>query len=233
MRPRAAVAPAAAVAFIAWLAVCPAIAAAAGPTLTLDASARASVPNDEMVVTLAVERDGPQPGPLNESVVAQLNAALADARAVEGVRARLGQVWTQPNVGRDGRPAGWRVRGEVVLESTRLQAVAQLGGRLAERMQLAGVSFRLSAERRRAEEQRLVAEAVQAFRTRAAEAARAFGFAGYELKEVALRSGGAPGPRPMAMARGQAEVAASAPLPTDAGDSDVVVGVSGSVELRP
>lgn len=206
--------------------------AIAAATLTLEASARAAVPNDEMAITLAVERDGPQPGALNEAVIAQLNAALAEARSVEGVRARLGQVWTQPNFTREGRPQGWRVRGEIVIESTRLQPLAQLGGRLAERMLLTGVQFRLSRERRRIEEGRLLAEAAQAFRARAAEAAVAFGFAGYEIKEIALRGAGGSAPRPMPMARAPAEAAAS-PLPIEGGDSDVVVTVSGTVELRP
>lgn len=207
-------------------------AAIAAPTLALEASARAAVPNDEMAITLAVERDGPQPGALNEAVIAQLNGALAEARTVEGVRARLGQVWTQPNFTREGRSQGWRVRGELVIESTRLQPLAQLGGRLAERMLLTGVQFRLSNERRRTEERRLLAEAAQAFRSRAAEAAVAFGFSGYEIKEIALRAGGVPAPRPMPMARAPAE-AAAAPLPIEGGDSDVVVTVSGTVELRP
>jgi predicted secreted protein len=204
----------------------------AGPTLALDAQARAAVPNDEMVVVLAAERDGAQVGPLNEAVLVQLNAAIAEARGVEGVRARLGSMSTQPSWNRDGRPQGWRVRGEVILESTRIAALAQLGGRLGERMQLAAVQFRLSAERRQTEEKRLVGEAAKAFRARAADAAAAFGFAGYELKELALRgSGTPPGPRPM-MARAAAADAA-APLPTEAGDSDVVVAVTGTVELKP
>jgi predicted secreted protein len=209
--------------------------AQAGPVLALDAQARAAVANDEMVVVLAVERDGVQVGPLNDAVLSQLNAAIAEARGVEGVKARLGTVYTQPNSTREGKTQGWRVRGEVVLESTRMVALAQLGARLGERMQLAGVQFRLSSERRQAEEKRLIAEAARAFRTRAADAAAAFGFAGYEIKELALRSGGnPPGPRPMAaMARGGGADVAAAPLPTEGGDSDVVVGVSGSVELKP
>jgi predicted secreted protein len=207
--------------------------ALAGPTLTLDAQARSAVPNDEMVVTLAAERSGPQVGPLNEAVIAQLNAAIAEARTVEGVRARLGSVWTQPDFGRDGKPQGWRVRGEVVLESTRMEALAQLGGRLSERMQLAGVQFRLSGGRRQAEEKRLVAEVAKSFRERAADAAAAFGFAGYDLKELTLRAGGVPPvPRPMMASRANAD-AAAAPLPSEGGDSDVVVGVSGTVELTP
>ena len=53
--------------------------AQAGPVLALDAQARAAVANDEMVVVLAVERDGAQVGPLNDAVLSQLNAAIAEA----------------------------------------------------------------------------------------------------------------------------------------------------------
>jgi len=207
-------------------------AALAGPVLSLEAQARAVVANDEMVVTLGVQRDGPQVGLLNEAVIAQLDAALAAARQVDGVQARLGSVWTQPVSGRDGRPQGWRVGGEVVLESTRIDALSRLGGELAARMQLSGVHFRLSRALRAREEKRLVAEAARAFRERAAEAATAFGFAGYELKDLSLRTAGDGQPRPMAVARGGLE-AASAPLPAEGGDSQVVVSVSGSVTLTP
>jgi predicted secreted protein len=206
----------------------------AGPSLVLDAQARAEVANDEMVLVLAAERDGPQVGPLNDAVLSQLNAAIAEAKGVEGVRARLGSISTQPNYGRDGRPQGWRVRGEVVLVSSRIPALSQLGGRLAERLQVAGVQFRLSTERRRLEESRLLAEAAKAFRARAAEAALAFGFKGYELKELSLRSPGAGVSRPMgmAMARGVPD-APAAPMPAEGGESEVVVVVSGTIVLQP
>ena len=207
----------------------------AGPTLALDAQARATVSNDELVVVLALEREGPQPGPANDTVLRGLESALAEARAVNGVKARLGSVSTQPIYAREGRTQGWRVRGEILLESTRTAVLAQLAGRLGERLQLSMVQYRLSSERRLAEERRLVGEAAKAFRARASEAATAFGFAGYDIKSLTLNtseSAGSPRPLVMAMARGMAEVS-SAPVPTDSGESEVVVGVSGSVELRP
>lgn len=208
---------------------------AGSPTLSLEAHARATLARDEMVVTLAVEREGPEPAPLNEAVLSQLNRALAEARAVEGVTARLGSVWTMPvQPAGASRPTGWRVRGEVILESARTQALAQLGGRLGERMLLAGVQFRLSSARRQAEEQRLVADAARAFRARAAEAAAAFGYPRYALQALTLHSGGEAGPRPMpVLARSRAGVPAAAePLPTDGGDAEVVVGVSGTILLE-
>jgi predicted secreted protein len=208
---------------------------AAGPRLQLEHQASATLPNDEMQVTLAAERDGPQVGPLNDAVIAQLNVAIAEARKIEGVRARLGSVWTQPVYSREGKSTGWRVRGEVVLESQQIRALTQLGGRLSERMQMAGVQFRLSTPTRLAEEQRLLREAARGFRDKAASASEAFGFAGYEIRELTLQPTRMPGPRPVMMRQAVADgapiPAPPPPLPEESGDSAVTVSVSGVVEL--
>lgn len=218
------------------VALCANLPAQAGPTLELNEQARASVSNDEMVIVLAAERDGPQVGPLNEAVLTQLNTALADAKKTDGVRARLGNVSTQPLYTREGKQQGWKVRGEVVLESQRVSALSQLGGRLGERLQVSSVQFRLSSEKRRAQEQVLLTEAAQAFRAKAQQAATAFGFRSYEMRALALQPGRVPGPRPLMMAR-SADVAMAAsaapPIPEEGGESEVSVTVSGTVELMP
>lgn len=209
------------------------VAAAAGPSLSLEASARAAVSNDEMQVVLAAERDGAQLAELNDAVLTQVNAAIAEAKATPEVQARLGGVSTQPVFSREGKPIGWRVRGEVVLESRELRTLSRLAGRLAERMQLAGVQFRLSDARRRQEEARLLTDAAANFRQRATDAARAFGFADYEIRELVLD--GAPRPVPRAVPMRAAEMqmrTAGAPLPAEGGESDVVVRVTGTVELK-
>ncbi|MEI6548270.1 MAG: SIMPL domain-containing protein [Burkholderiales bacterium] len=207
------------------------------PTLQLDAMASATIANDEMVVVLAVERDGQQIATLNEAVVSQLNAAIAEARRVDGVRARLGSLSTYPNVTREGKPNGWKVRGELVLASRMLEQLSQLTGRLAEKMQLASVSFQLSSERRRTEENRLLSEAAKSFQNKATQAATAFGFKSYQIRELSLRPGGNFQPRPVYMSRSAEAMpmAASAPppVPTDGGESEVVVSVSGTVDLIP
>jgi predicted secreted protein len=209
----------------------------ATPTLQLDAMASATIANDEMVVVLAVERDGQQIATLNEAVVSQLNAAIAEARRVDGVRARLGSLSTYPNVTREGKPNGWRVRGEVVLESRMLEQLSQLTGRLAEKMQLASVAFRLSSERRRIEEERLLTQAARSFQNKATQAATAFGFKSYQIRELSLRPGGNFQPRPVYMSRSAEAMpmaaSASPPVPTDGGESEVVVSVSGTVDLIP
>jgi predicted secreted protein len=206
-------------------------AAWAGPTLSLQASARSSVPNDEMVVQLAIERSGTDIGGLNEAVLAALNDALAQAKQQRGLVSRLGAVTTQQQFNQQGKPSGWTVRGELVLEGRDLKATGELAGRLSQKLQIAGVSFRLSDARRTVEEQRLLKEAAAAFAARAKEAALAFGFSSAEYKQLAIQNGGAvvSNPRGMAMMRGAAMAES---MPTEGGDSNVTIGVSGTVELK-
>ena len=123
------------------------------------------------------------------------------------------------------------MRGEVVLESRELPALSRLAGKLAERMQLGGVSFRLSDERRKLEERRLLKQAADAFAARARDAAAAFGFSDYRLRGLTL-GGSAPIPPPRPMAMRAATMEAAATVPAEGGDSEVVVTVWGVVELQ-
>ena len=118
-----------------------------------------------------------------------------------------------------------------------LQQLSQLTGRLSEKLQLASVAFRLSSERRRIEEDRLLSEAAKSFQDKATQAATAFGFKSYQIRDLSLRPGGNFQPRPVYMGRSAEAMpmAASAPppVPTDGGESEVVVSVSGTVDLIP
>jgi predicted secreted protein len=218
--------------FLAGMALCSSV--WAGPTVQLQASANALVSNDEMVVTLSVEHDSNDVGVANRKVLEQTRAALEQARKVAGVKAKLAGMSTQPNWTTRGRPDGWKVRASVVLESMRMPELAELAGDLSEHMQVASVQFRLSTESRRKLEQELLATAAKRFSEKAADVASAFGYKNATARELSI-SGSTPGyapPRPMmAMARMSAESADMA-MPTEGGESEVSVTVTGSVELQ-
>jgi predicted secreted protein len=209
-------------------------AALAGPTVQLAASASLRTPNDEMLVTLSVERDSPDVGAANREVLAQVREALEQARKVPGVQARLADMRTQPNWTPRGRAEGWRVHASVVLESLRMPELAELAGRLTRSMQVAGVQFRLSEAARRTLERELLARAGQQFRDKATETARALGYARASLREVSVSESGA-GPIPprpmMAMARAGASAEADMAMPVEGGQAEVSATLSGTVEL--
>jgi predicted secreted protein len=217
-------------AFVAGLSLYAPLSAAA--TLTLEASAKAQVNNDEMVVMLAIERDGNDLAALNQAVLQALNSGLDEAKKVAQVKARLGNVSTNPNWNAQGRPSGWKVRGEIVLTSGNLAGLGKLAGDLSQRLQLGSIQFRLSDEARNMAEKKLLLEAANAFRARSKEAATALGFNGYTIKDLNLNNGYNVTVRPMAMARGKIDTMSSAPVPTESGDSEVQVTFNGSIDLK-
>ena len=204
----------------------------AGPTVQLEAGASSELPNDQMVVQLVVERSGPAAEKLNEEVLNALNLAIAKAKTVDGVKVRLGSVTTQPEWGPQGKRTGWRVRGAMVLEGKDLRATGALAGELSADLQIAGVSFKLTEEARTREESRLLKEAADAFNQRARETAAAFGFGGFEIRNLNINHAAPNPPRPMQMEMRAATMASAPQVPTDGGDATVTLTISGSVEFK-
>jgi predicted secreted protein len=206
--------------------------AQAGPTVQLQATATSELPNNEMVVQLAVERDGTVAEKLNDEVLAALNLALAKVKTVNGVKARLGSITTQPSYDQQGKRNGWRVRGVIVLEGEDLRATGALAGELSTDLQIAGVSFRLTDAARTREEARLLKEAAAAFNQRAGETAAAFGFSSFDLRSLNINHAPGDPPRPMQMEMRANAMSSKAFVPTEGGDATVTLTISGSVELK-
>ncbi|TXH49582.1 MAG: DUF541 domain-containing protein [Burkholderiaceae bacterium] len=203
-----------------------------GPTLRLEAQAQREVTDDTVTATLFVERDGPQPAPLQSGVNAVLQTALADLKSDPQLQVRSGGYSTRPRYARDGRNDGWKVRADVVVESADAAAVSRAVTQVAGRLNVAGIGFRLSTERRAQTENDLTAEAAARFKEKARLAAKALGYADFELVDVGLNTGMPPSPpiqaRAMAMA---VQSEAAVPVPIEPGRSQVSVTFSGTVRL--
>jgi predicted secreted protein len=207
------------------------------PTLTLDAQAKSLVANDEMQVIFAVERDGNDLSAMNQTVLQALAAAINDAKKVDGVRARMGTVQTNPNWTPQGKPNGWRVRGEVSLSlqnsSQNFASLGNLAGQLAQKLQLSGINFKLSDDARTAAEKQLIKNAAGAFRAKAQDAASALGYKSFDIRDVNLNNGNNIIIRQAPMMKAmRSDSMTAAPVPSEGGDSEVTVTFSGTVILK-
>lgn len=210
---------------------------AATPRDVVQFSATAAVEarQDLLSVTLRATREGSDPALVQEQLKSVLDAALADARATVqagAMDARSGSFSLVPRQGRDGRITVWQGAAELVLSGRDIERITATVGRV-QGMTVASLVFGLSREQRERLESQARLQAIERFRTRAGEIARAFGFASYTLREVHIDSqeqGAVIRPRLMAMeARSSA---ADAPLPVEAGLATVQVTVNGSVQLK-
>lgn len=209
-------------------------ATARAPEMQLDAQARSLVDNDLMTVVLGVEAEGLRVQELSQRVLATMQKAAARARDKPGIEVRIGSVSTQPVWGPKGRTGHWQVRGSVTLSSTDVPALGLLASELTADMQISAVSFSLSRARSDEVEARLMTEVAAAFQRKAQAMSSALGFKGYALRTVTLSQGGnAPPPAPMLMRSAMPGAESGAvPIPSEGGKTEVVLTMSGVVELR-
>ena len=203
--------------------------------VTLETSATAEVPTDTLTITLFAEEQGPDPTDLAVKVNSRLEQALAKAKSTAEVETRSGSYQTMPLYDRANQITGWRIRAELSLESRDFKAAGALAARLQPAMKLAAMVFSLSRAAREKAEATLVTEALTKFQDKAQGIAKALGFPGYTLGQIAVRSEG-PIVQPLAyrgMTMAATADAAPPPVPIEGGKNSVTVAVSGSVILGP
>lgn len=202
------------------------------PVLRIEAQATREVTDDTAVMVFFVERDGAQSSALQSSVNLVLQAALAELKRDTALQVRSGAYHTMPRNNREGRIEGWRVRAELIAETTDMAAISRASATLSGRMSVASIGFRLSGARRTETENALTTEAAERFFARARAAAKALGYPEIELVEANFNAGSPP----VAMARAsfaRGEMAAdAAPVPIEPGRSQVTVSISGALRLR-
>ena len=202
----------------------------------LSSSGAVEVQQDELVLTLGASADGKDAAAVQAQLRQVVDAALTVARsqvAAPQMEVRTGQFSLYPRHGKNGEITGWQGRAELVLHGRDFARITGTAARI-QGMPIAQVGFGLSRSESQRAEREAQAQAIEAFKARAATLTQAFGFAGYTLREVLVSSQGqmpVPRPRMMAMEAKMAPMADS-PLPVEAGKSTVEVTVSGSVQMR-
>jgi predicted secreted protein len=95
------------------------------------------------------------------------------------------------------------------------------------------LEYGVSREAREKVEGEVAAQAIARFRAQAQDYAKAFGYAGFVVRDVNVQTqGDGPSPpRPLMMAR-MSVAAAEAPLPTAAGTGSVTANVNGSIQMK-
>lgn len=201
----------------------------------LSASGQVEAAQDWLTMRLSTRREGADANVVQNQLKQALDEALAVARAqarAGGMEVRTGQMGLSPRYSREGRVNGWQGVAELVLEGSDLARIGATAGQI-QTLAVASVQMGLSREAQQKLETEAQALAIEAFKRKADEVARGFGFTGYPLREVSINGGQPPAmpyPRMMAM---EAKVAsADAPVPVEAGKATVNVTVSGSVQLK-
>lgn len=204
----------------------------------LSASASVQVPQDWLVLTLSVTRDGRQAQEVQQQLQQVLEPALRSAKAMaqgEDLQVSSGDLGVYPrHDGKTGKVVRWQGRAELQLQGRDFARITQAAARI-DGMTLSNMGFVLSPKGKARVQEQAQTEAVAAFRERAQQLTQAFGFQSYSLREVRVQTQGGYAPRmhmAQASLRMDAAKAEADPMPVEAGTTEVVVEVSGSVQLQ-
>jgi predicted secreted protein len=207
--------------------------------LGLNASASVEVAKDLLTVTFSTTHAGSDANAVQTELKQALDAAVAEAKKA----ARPGQLevrtgnfalfprYATPSPSGPTVIDGWQGSAELIVEGRDMSAIGQLTGRIRT-MTIAAVSYRLSREANARVEGDVVAEAIAAFRAKAASYAKLFGYAGYTVREVSVATT-EPQPGPQAMQRfANAAAVASDALPVEPGKALVTANVNGTIQMQ-
>ncbi|MDZ7642260.1 MAG: SIMPL domain-containing protein [Desulfurivibrio sp.] len=222
-----------------WLLITPVGRAAAetvpGPndgfTVHLRATAGKEVANDLLTATLGLERRGEDSGRLATAVAKRMQRALGEAQGYPEVKVETGAYRTLPVYQRRdgvGELVGWRVRQQLRLESTDIEAATALIGRLQGfELQLQNLDFTISKEQKEQHRAELTTAALAAWREKAQVAVQGLGGESWRPHEVRIEAQHPGSPRALA-ARVDNTPAESLPPALEAGISELRITVSGT-----
>ena len=213
--------------FSAILAGLLAMPAHAGMLVELSAEASLPAANDLIRATLFSELSGVQPGELAQRVNRDIAEAIKLAQSRTGIRVQSGPQGSYPVYGQHGRIDSWRMRSEIVLESSDQAGISALIGQLqGMRLAVAGVQLLPAPETRKRVSDETIKLALQAFRARAGLIAGELGKS-WRIRKINVMEAGA-GPQPVLHF---AKVANDVAMPVEAGESQVTASVAGEIEL--
>ena len=203
--------------------------------VSLNSSATVQVPNDWIAVQFSISRDGADSAAVQTALKSALAAALDQANRVakpDGhVEVQGGGFSLQPRFNNKGIVNGWTGTTSLTVQGRDMGTIAELAGRV-QSMTVSGLGYSVSREAREKVEGEVAAQAIVRFRAKAADYAKAFGYATFTVRDANVNiDNGQPTPRPFRM-KAMVSAGASDALPVEAGSGAVTANVNGSIQLK-
>lgn len=199
-------------------------------TAEFSAQASRSTPNDLVIAQLYAEQSGPDTATVARQVNRSIANAIESARAYPGVKIQSAGTATWPVYAKGGgKIEAWRMRSEIRLESRDSSALSELVGNLQNSLAVSNLSMQPAPDTRRKAADEATVDAIRAFEQRAELIGTTLGKR-YRIHRLNISESGSQPPI-FAKMRATAMMAEAAPAPIEAGESEVSVTVSGSIEL--
>ncbi len=204
--------------------------------VNLEVQATGEATTDRMQATVALSLDGPHLSRLAAQVNQRLHKALDVLRRQQAVQYGSTGYQTEPvyEYPKEGGPkqTGWRIIATLQLSSQDTGAMGELLSQLqASGLVVQGLGFILSQNRRDQLENQLTAQGLERFRQRCQLVSQALDGTGYRIVQLRIKAS-APPTEPAPRLSVRAMAADAAPLPATPSQQEMIVQVSGQIEIQ-
>ena len=188
------------------------------------------VANDWVTAVVGTTDEDSDAARLADRVNQTMNWGLGVAKQARGVSVKSAGYTTHPVHDKNGKIARWSASQDLILESSDVDAVSELVGKLQSKLLLRSISFSVSPESRRKAEDALIGDVLTAFAERAKRVSAGLGARDYELVSLSLQTPGG-GPVPM-YARAEMMMDKAAAPSFESGQSTLSVRVDATIEIE-
>jgi predicted secreted protein len=200
--------------------------------INFQVSAIEEVENDTLVVVMYSERSGQEPSVIADEVNRNIGWAVDLAKKNSAIKVQTLN-YRQDPLYKNQSISGWKVRQTIHLESTEVTTLSAMLGELQSRLSVASLRYTVSPTRRDMVESRLIAKALNRFKSRGEQITVELGRTGYRIVNLdVITSGQSPAPVRMRAVAVMADSSAVAAPSIEPGVQTVSVQVSGAIELN-
>jgi len=197
--------------------------------INLSVNASDEIENDTLVAQLYAQKEGQIASHLAKEINRDVEWAIQQAKQVPGITVQTLDYHTSPTYHKQSQN-GWRVRQSLRLTSQDTLAMSQLIGELQQRLMIENIRYKISQKRRDDAENRLITQAIAAFKARAAGITKSWGHTNFRLVHMDINTSGRE-VRPMFRQEALMQSAASTPPALETGKQTVQVTANGTIEL--
>jgi predicted secreted protein len=198
----------------------------------IDAQVERNVENDQLEVSMQVEKQGNKPQDIASEINETMQWGLKLAKSNKDIEVSTRSYQTYP-IYKNRLIVGWRATQKLNLKSIKITELTDLVGDLQERLQVKQMNFSPTRQTRARIENELISEAMDAFKQRAEIVKGHMDEKNYRIVDLHVNTGQS-GPvmyQEAMMSRAMMSDAMEMAPAVEAGTSKVIVTVSGSIQF--
>ena len=194
--------------------------------VNLQAESSEEINNDRMLVQLATQAENKDPAEVAKQINADMTWAIQFLQPYKNIKTSTGN-YTTHTIFQKSVFQHWLGQQSLILESSDVETLSTLIGQLQNRLQIKSMQFIVSPELRKNSEDKLISEALAAFKARALLIQKNMNAKAYKVVNMTINTSPY-GHQPVMMT--EMRTTSMAPA-VKSGSSEIKVNISGTIEL--